>query len=95
MPDSSKYVKGGATDSSKHVKMAENTRLVTDEDIRDPIKHKNYSKKTMPQITSTGEVAVLKLIKKHNKDLEDKEMIDSCLQKHFFLKALDKTARYT
>lgn len=44
-------------------------------------------------VNTVGETAVLKLIKKHNRDSEDKEMIDSSLQRHFFLKVLEKNAR--
>lgn len=55
-------------------------------------KGKHPSKKIAPKVT-IGEHAVLVLVKKHNKESEDKEMIDLCLQKHFFLKVLEKNAR--
>lgn len=39
------------------------------------------------------ESSLLKLIKKHNRDAEDKDLIDGCLQNHFFMRILDKNAR--
>ena len=48
---------------------------------------------TNTSISASSEATLLKLIKKHNKDSEDKELIDNCLQKHFFLRILDKCAR--
>lgn len=39
------------------------------------------------------EAKVLKVIKKHNTELEDAEMINDVLQKHFFMRILDKRAR--
>lgn len=33
------------------------------------------------------------MIKKHNTDLEDPELIGECLSKHFFMRILDKRAR--
>ena len=56
-------------------------------------KPKEFNKKTTLNTTASGEQSVLTLIKKHNKDSEDKEMIDLSLQKHFFLKVLEKNAR--
>lgn len=35
----------------------------------------------------------MKVVKKHNSDLEDNEMISECLAKHFFMRILDKRAR--
>jgi len=55
-----------------------------------------YSKRmSLPNTSATVnmEASLLKLIKKHNKDSEDKELIDSCLQKHFFFRILEKNAR--
>jgi len=53
---------------------------------------KKLSSANTSSVAST-EASILKLVKKHNKDCEDKEMIDACLQKHFFLRILDKNAR--
>lgn len=39
------------------------------------------------------EERVLKLLKKHNPQLLDFELINNCLMKHFFMKKLDKEAR--
>ena len=39
------------------------------------------------------EEKVLNLLKKHNSQLNDLELIDNCLKKHFFMKKLDKEAR--
>lgn len=52
------------------------------------------SKNNLLSLRNDNEKLNLKLIKKHNKDFEDNEIIDFCLQKHFFLKALKKNARF-
>jgi cGMP-dependent protein kinase len=38
----------------------------------------------------TNEIDVLTIIKRNNHDFEDKELITSCLVKHFFMRCLDK-----
>lgn len=51
-------------------------------------------KKTKPVEKSNEEEAkALKVIKKHNTELDDLEMISDCLSKHFFMRILDKRAR--
>jgi len=49
---------------------------------------------SLSSLGNDNEILNLKLIKKHNKDFEDNEIIDFSLQKHFFLKALKKNARF-
>ena len=39
------------------------------------------------------ESSILKILKKHNRDFEDKELIEECLMKHFFMRSLEKQAR--
>ena len=41
----------------------------------------------------TSELDVLTIKKRNNHDFEDKELINSCLVKHFFMRCLDKDAR--
>jgi CRP-like cAMP-binding protein len=41
----------------------------------------------------TSELDVLTIKKRNNHDFEDKELINSCLIKHFFMRCLDKDAR--
>jgi hypothetical protein len=41
----------------------------------------------------TTELDVLTIKKRNNHDVEDQEMINSCLIKHFFMRCLDKDAR--
>ncbi len=58
-------------------------------------KDKNI-KRTNPANASASvnaEASILKLIKKHNKDAEDKDLVDGCLQNHFFMRILEKNAR--
>ena len=43
--------------------------------------------------TNEEEAKALKVIKKHNTELDDLEMISDCLSKHFFMRILDKRAR--
>lgn len=35
---------------------------------------------------NNSEIENLKIIKQNNEDLEDKELIDACFQKHYFLR---------
>jgi CRP-like cAMP-binding protein len=41
----------------------------------------------------TSELDVLAIKKRNNHDFEDKDLINSCLMKHFFMRSLDKDAR--
>jgi CRP-like cAMP-binding protein len=41
----------------------------------------------------SSELDVLSIKKKNNHDFEDKELIDNCLMKHFFMRSLDKDSR--
>jgi hypothetical protein len=46
-----------------------------------------------PSTMETTELDVLTIKKRNNHDFEDKELINSCLMKHFFMRSLDKDAR--
>ena len=46
-----------------------------------------------PKTMETTELDVLTIKKRNNHDFEDKELINSCLLKHFFMRSLDKDAR--
>jgi cGMP-dependent protein kinase len=46
-----------------------------------------------PKLPVLTEQEVLKIEKKHNKDLEDKELIENVILKHFFIRNLEKQAR--
>ena len=46
-----------------------------------------------PKLPVLTEQEVLKIKKKHNKDLEDKELIENVILKHFFIRNLEKQAR--
>jgi hypothetical protein len=41
----------------------------------------------------TSELDVLTIKKRNNHDFEDKDLINTCLMKHFFMRSLDKDAR--
>ena len=58
------------------------------------VKSNTLTIKKMDSInTDKKEENNLILINKHNRNLEDKELIENCLQTHFFLRILNKTAR--
>jgi hypothetical protein len=46
-----------------------------------------------PKAMETTELDVLNIKKRNNHDFEDRELINSCLMKHFFMRSLDKDAR--
>ena len=60
---------------------------------RDTSKKKNISISLTEQITSQEKDA-LGIIQKHNRQYEDKDLIEQCLLKHFFMRSLEKQARY-
>ena len=53
----------------------------------------NKKAKLIDKIVNEDEVKVLKILKKHNTELDDFEMINDILSKHFFMRILDKKAR--
>ena len=56
---------------------------------------KNYGINTSKneEIKEDYEKSILTIIKKHNRNNEDNNLINNCLIKHFFMKDLDKQAR--
>jgi hypothetical protein len=46
-----------------------------------------------PKSMETTELDVLTIKKRNNHDFEDKDLINACLLKHFFMRSLDKDAR--
>jgi len=88
--DNIEYKESKQSIKSTEAKSYEDERKDKDKD-KDNRKPKIISKKAIPN--ESNELAVLKLLKKHNREHEDKEMIDISLHKHFFLKVLEKSAR--
>ena len=60
---------------------------------RNTSKKKNISISQTEQVTSQEKDA-LGIIQKHNRQYEDKDLIEQCLLKHFFMRSLEKQARY-
>lgn len=56
-------------------------------------KRKEVKKSKVVDKVNDEEVNALKIIKKHNSELDDAEMINDVLSKHFFMRILDKRAR--
>lgn len=61
------------------------------EDLNIRQEHKKL--KVQDKLINEKEKASLKIIKKHNTDYEDFDMINDLLQKHFFMRILEKKAR--
>ncbi len=49
--------------------------------------------KVLPEKINDEESKVLKILKKHNTEFEDNDLINDVLSKHFFMRILDKRAR--
>jgi hypothetical protein len=45
------------------------------------------------EVAASNEINILKVIKKHNKEFDDAKLIDNCLTRHFFMRALDRNSR--
>jgi len=84
--DSSQSQDNSISNEKNNIKIDERKVKTSDKNVK-KISNANTS------ASVNMEASLLKLIKKHNKDREDKELIDSCLQNHFFLRILEKNAR--
>ena len=62
------------------------------EDLRKNIKGDTINAKN-EDIKEDYEKSIIKIIKKNNKNNEDKELINNCLMKHFFMKDLEEQTR--
>ena len=60
---------------------------------KDKEKRKEIKKNKIGEKINEEEAKALKIIKKHNTEFEDNEMINEVLSKHFFMRILDKRAR--
>jgi Cyclic nucleotide-binding domain len=56
-------------------------------------KRKEEKKLKITEKVNEDEVKALKILQKHNSELEDKDKISEVLSKHFFMRILDKRAR--
>ena len=78
-------------------KSSQHNNINKNEGLSSIIRTKDYNNPTIQTVTNektlNQEVSVLKIIKKHNSHLEDQNLIDQCLLKHFFMRALEKDAR--
>jgi len=54
---------------------------------------KKEKKLKVSEKVNEEEVKALKILQKHNSELEDKDLISEVLSKHFFMRILDKRAR--
>ena len=77
--------------SPKNLKKSENFETESSGQLRK--KQKNFFIKEKEEFKEEYEKSVLKIIQKHNRKNQDKELIGNCLKKHFFMKDLDEEAR--
>ncbi len=61
--------------------------------IRKNVKNNAIKALKNEELKEDYEKSVLTIVKEHNRNNEDKDLINNCLIKHFFMKDLDKEAR--
>ena len=61
--------------------------------IRKNVKNNAINTSKNEELKEDYEKSILTIIKKHNRNNEDMDLINNCLIKHFFMKDLDKQAR--
>ena len=57
------------------------------------VRAKEPNSQTITENFKSNESLVFTIIKKHNKEWEDSQLIEDCLMRHFFLRSLEKQAR--